>query len=255
MPADAQVLIVGGGIGGLMLAAILRRQNIRCIVLERSDKLTPVGAGISLAPNALKVLDQLGLYGAVQRDGQALRGMLVHHNDELWREIDFTGVKTAFGYPVYSIERCKLHEMLHEAAGGHEGVRWGQRVVDVVDKPECDHVIVKVAGEKFFTADVVVGADGIRSVTRRILAEHAGLESVNTIQFTGRVHMSGFTRPMENLGEKDLGVGNWLFYDDAILTSWPCKDNAQWFIGVKVRGGISHSWRAELLEGWTDEQS
>ena len=232
---DTQVLIVGGGIGGLILAAILRRLSISCIVLERSEALTPVGAGLSLAPNALAVLDQLGLYDAIQREGQALRGMLVHHNDELWREIDFTGVQAAFNYPVYSIERCRLHELLHEAAGGAAGVRWGTRVVDVVDKPECDHVIVKTSTSKFFTADVVVGADGIRSVTRRILARNAGLDSINTIQFTGRVHMSGYTRPMENLGEKERGVGNWLFYDDAILTSWPCKDNAQWFIGVKVR--------------------
>ena len=205
---DARVLIVGGGIGGLMLAAILRRLSISCVVLERSEALTPVGAGISLGPNALRVLDQLGLYAAVQRNGQALRGMLVHHNDELWRELDFSGVQTAFGYLVNSIERCRLHEILHEAAGGDTGVRYGTRVIDVVDKLECDHVIVKTAGNEFFTADVVVGADGIRSVTRRILAQNAGLDGLNTIQFTGRVHMSGYTRPMENLGKEQLGIGN-----------------------------------------------
>ena len=81
---------------------------------------------------------------------------------------------------------------------------------------------------------MVVGADGIRSVTRRILAQNAGLSRINTIKFTGCVHMSGYTKPLPNLGTKDLGVGSWIFYDDAIFTSWPCKANRQWYIGVKV---------------------
>lgn len=53
-----------------------------------------------------------------------------------------------------------------------------------------------------------MGTDGMRFVTRRILARQAGLEAKNTIRFTGRVHMSGYTAPMENLGPKDAGVRN-----------------------------------------------
>ncbi|KAI1365302.1 hypothetical protein F5Y08DRAFT_304570 [Xylaria arbuscula] len=45
--------------------------------------------------------------------------------------------------------------------------------------------------------------------------------------------MSGITSPLEHLGPEEMGVGNWLLYDDSILTTWPCRDNQQWFIGVK----------------------
>lgn len=230
----AQVVIVGGGIGGLTLAAILRRLKISHIVLERSEKLTIGGAGISLAPNALKLLDQIGVYDGIKREGQRLHTMLVHYNDKKWRELDFSGAEARYGYPLYSIERQRLYCMLLKAAGGAECIQWGAKVVDIVDDVKENHVTVKVASGEQYTAGLVVGADGIRSITRRILAQRAGLEGINSIRFTGLVHMSGFTKPMPNLGKEHLGVGNWLFYDDAILTTWPCKDNSQWFIGVKV---------------------
>lgn len=233
--ASAPVVIVGAGIGGLTLAAICRRIKLRCIVLERANEPNPAGAGISLAPNALRVLEQLGVYQKVREYGQPLRKMLVHHNETLWREMDFTGLEDKFDYPVYSIERAKLHEALVEAAGGVSAIRWGTKVTDVVDDKSKDRVLVKTESGEEFQADVVVGADGIRSVARRVLARDAGLNSINTIQFTGRVHMSGYTAPLSHLGSESEGVGNWLFYDDAILTSWPCRDNRQWYIGVKVR--------------------
>ena len=244
---DTQVCIVGGGLGGLTLAAILRRLDISCIILERSEKFTPAGAGISLAPNALCVLDQLGLYEGIKEEGQRLNKMLVYYNDTHWRTLDFTGVEARFGYPVYSIERYHFHRILHDAAGGDDTVQWSSKVESIIDDPKDSRVIVKVANGKQYTADIVVGADGIRSVTRRILASNAGLESINTIQFTGRVHMSGYSKPMPNLGKEHLGIGNWLFYDDAILTTWPCKDNSQWFIGVKVNSTCLNDPQVSIL--------
>lgn len=160
--------------------------------------------------------------------------MLVHYDANLWRKLDFTGVEKKFGYPVMSIERHKFHGMLFAAAGGEENVRLDESVVDVIDDASSSKVVVKTASGNTYTGDIVVGADGIRSVTRRILAKNAGLNSINTIKFTGRVHMSGYTKALKNLGEQDLGVGTWVFYDDAIFTTWPCKDNRQWYIGVKV---------------------
>ncbi|KAI9676092.1 MAG: hypothetical protein M1817_000835 [Caeruleum heppii] len=243
---DTRVLINGGGIGGLTLAAILTRLNIPCMVLERSSKITPVGAGISLAPNALRVLDQLGLYADIAKNGQRLNKILIHKEKVKWRALDFTGVQSWFNYPVISIERHEFHHMLYEAAGGEETVRLDSKVEDIIDDPAEPWLTVRVAGGHQYTAEMVVGADGIRSVTRRILARNAGMSATNTIRFTGRVHMSGYTAPIENLGPGDLGVGNWLFYNDSILTTWPCKDNRQWFIGVK---------RADLAKGETPDRS
>ena len=229
-----QVLIIGGGIGGLTLAAILKKINISCLVLERSEKVSPAGAGISLAPNALRVLDQLGLFDTISREGQSLDKIQIHRNTTKWRVLDFTCVKSSFGYSVYSIERHHFHHILHEAAGGDETVLLGSKVVDLVDDTKESYVSVKCENGQEIRADVVVGADGIRSVTRRILARQAGLDAKNTIRFSGRVHMSGYTAPLKNLGPRDLGVANWVFYDDSILTTWPCADNRCVHLGALI---------------------
>ena len=56
-----RILIVGGGIGGLAAALALERRRAEVIVCEQSPKLSEIGAGIGLAPNAIKALRALGL--------------------------------------------------------------------------------------------------------------------------------------------------------------------------------------------------
>ncbi|KAL2758019.1 hypothetical protein ACRALDRAFT_1068469 [Sodiomyces alcalophilus JCM 7366] len=231
-PVDTQVLIVGGGIGGLTLAAILQRLDIPCIVLERSNTHTPVGAGISLAPNGLRMLDQLGIYEKVLAAGQKLRKVQIWRNDSQWNTLDWTPCEAKFGYPVMAMERHHFQRLLHEAAGGEEFVQYGAKVVDVIDNPSEPGVRVILDSGKEYRANIVVGADGIRSVVRRCLARDEGMKEANTIKFTGRVHMSGITEPLANLGSEHLGVANWMLYDHATLTTWPCHNNSQWFIGV-----------------------
>jgi salicylate hydroxylase len=231
---DTEVLIIGGGIGGLTLAAILRKLDIPCKVLERTERIEPVGAGISLAPNALKLLDQLGLYEEILESGQKLHKIQITRNKTHWNTIDWSLVEKWFGYPVISAERHGFHRLLYSAAGAEQTVLLGSKVQNIVDNASESSVRVILEDGQQLRSRVVVGADGIRSLTRRVLAGAADDKTTNTICFTGRVHMSGITSSLEHLGPEEQGVGNWLLYDDSILTTWPCPDNQQWFIGVKV---------------------
>ena len=67
MPADVlpETLIIGGGIGGLSAALSLARRGADVTVLERSKSFAEVGAGIQLAPNAIRILQQLDVLDAI----------------------------------------------------------------------------------------------------------------------------------------------------------------------------------------------
>jgi salicylate hydroxylase len=59
-PRAARIAIVGGGIGGLATAALLRRAGLQAVVYEQATALTEVGAGLVIAPNAARLLRRLG---------------------------------------------------------------------------------------------------------------------------------------------------------------------------------------------------
>lgn len=162
------VVIIGAGIGGLTLGAFLRRLNISFVILERAAVLTPAGAGISLAPNCLRSLEQLGLLPYIEARSQELLGIKVYRNRDSWGTIDFGLAKSWFGYNVHSVERHDFHRALYAAAGATETVRLGCAVEDVIDNNDGKSAVrVQCADGTVVTADMVVGADGIRSATRR----------------------------------------------------------------------------------------
>ncbi|KAK2746043.1 hypothetical protein FQN57_003383 [Myotisia sp. PD_48] len=231
-PEHYNVAICGGGIGGLTLAAVLRRLDISYVVLERYQQITPQGAGISLAPNCLRALDQLGIFEKLSKHSQALEKVNIYRNNDFWGAQDFGMTKQSFGYHIHKMERHQFHYFLLEAAGGNEVVKLGFNVNGIEDDEDAPHAIIKAEDGRTVHADIVVGADGIRSFARRVLAEKSGMTATNTIRFSGRVHMSGYTKPLTHLSTKDEATAHWMLYDDAILTTWPCKDNRQWFIGV-----------------------
>lgn len=162
------VAIIGAGIGGLTLGAFLHRLGIPFIILERTAVLTPQGAGISLAPNCLAALHQLGLYDKIKHNAQELLGVRVYREKTCWGTIDFGLTERWFGYNVLSIERHEFHGYLYEAAGGEEVVKLGWNVAGIENIEGHDGPLRVLSDDgREVHADIVVGADGIRSVTRR----------------------------------------------------------------------------------------
>ncbi|MBE1498362.1 2-polyprenyl-6-methoxyphenol hydroxylase-like FAD-dependent oxidoreductase [Amycolatopsis lexingtonensis] len=157
-------VVVGGGIGGLGAAAGLHRVGWRVTVLEQAEKFGDVGAGISLWPNALRCLDELGvdLGGSLapQRDGgfRDRRGRRITR----W---DSAAFERRHGRPLGAIHRRDLVKALTEAVPA-ESLRTGTEVTEVRE----DGLVRFDGGE--IEADLVVAADGIRSRVRRALFPH-----------------------------------------------------------------------------------
>ncbi|WP_370970965.1 FAD-dependent monooxygenase [Amycolatopsis sp. cg9] len=177
-------VVVGGGIGGLGAAAGLHRVGWRVTVLEQAEEFGDVGAGISLWPNALRCLDELGVYLgeslAPQRDGgfRDRRGRRITR----W---DSAAFERRHGRPLGAIHRRDLVKALTEAVPA-ESLRIGSEVTEVRE----DGLVRFTGGE--VEADLVVAADGIRSRVRRALfPRHPGPVYSGSAAFRGVARLPG----------------------------------------------------------------
>jgi 2-polyprenyl-6-methoxyphenol hydroxylase-like FAD-dependent oxidoreductase len=161
-------LVVGGGIGGLSLARELALRKLPVTVLEKAARIVPVGAGIIMNPNAMRVLERNGLAGALraqswpylQRETCDRRGRTLALRD--YRPLYEAG-KLARGALVH---RAHLHDVLF-AGVPQAVVRFGAAVRHIA--LTAGGISVKTESGETFEADVLVGADGIRSTVRRHL--------------------------------------------------------------------------------------
>ncbi|GAB1203813.1 hypothetical protein APSETT445_002453 [Aspergillus pseudonomiae] len=161
-----RVIIVGAGIGGLTCAIACRRENLDVIVLERSPELLPVGAGIQIPPNGVRVLQELGLKEEVLQKGAIVESMDLrrYKNGELITsmECDET-VAREYGAPWIIIHRADYQQILFDRAMvmGVE-VRFGATVDDLDFQ---DTQVVLESGETV-AGDIIIGADGLWSKVR-----------------------------------------------------------------------------------------
>lgn len=157
------ITIIGGGIAGLTTALALRKVGYDCTVHERASELTEIGAGIWMQPNALKVLDWLGLGDAVRS-----KGILLHQvditNAQLvpFKKTAPEVVQDATGNKIVAIHRATLQQLLYEALPTGT-VRFGEPFKDYTTTGQGLTVQV---GDRSLPTDVLIGADGIHSKVR-----------------------------------------------------------------------------------------
>ncbi len=108
-----RAVVIGAGIGGLTAAAALQRTGWSVTVLERAERLEPVGSGIALAPNAQRALDLLGVGDAVRaRAAFQGEGALRLPSGRRLARVDSTAAERRFGGPVVVMHRAELVGLL-----------------------------------------------------------------------------------------------------------------------------------------------
>ena len=153
-----RAIVVGAGIGGVTAAVALEGCGWQVLVLERSAELGEVGAGISVWPSSVAALEQLGVVGVQKAAVTAGPAGLRQPNGRWVVEAPDLGVEI----PVM-IHRAQLHELITDRFGPGVSVRTGITVTGV--SQDDSGVTVRSAAEEF-RAELVIAADGIRSVLR-----------------------------------------------------------------------------------------
>ncbi|KAI5856082.1 hypothetical protein BZA05DRAFT_390586 [Tricharina praecox] len=164
--APFSIIIVGAGLGGLATAVALRKKGHAVHVLEGASELKEVGAGIQIPPNSSRLLQSWGL------KEQLLKKVVWPKNINMrrYQDGDVIGVTPldpkmtkTYGYPYWLIHRADYQRMLHDAALAEGAtITLGAYVQDV----DQENVTVTLHDGTVLKADVIIGADGIRSRVR-----------------------------------------------------------------------------------------
>jgi 2-polyprenyl-6-methoxyphenol hydroxylase-like FAD-dependent oxidoreductase len=161
-----QILVIGAGIAGLATAVALQRRGHEVTVIEEHTD-TSSGAGISIWPNALAALDDMGLGDAVRDAGGRVTAGALRWRDGTWlRHPAHERLVKALGEPLVVIRRSALTKVLAGALA--EGtIHHGLSARELTTTAEG--VRVRLSDSTTRAADAVVGADGTRSVVARHL--------------------------------------------------------------------------------------
>jgi 2-polyprenyl-6-methoxyphenol hydroxylase-like FAD-dependent oxidoreductase len=154
------IAIAGAGIGGLALGCALAHHGMPFRVFEKAPELKPVGAGIAIADNALRALAHIGLDERVRAHGRALERADICAPSG--RVISSLG---RLPFPVVVMSRTALQQALLGPIADH--VECGRAVAGYERRPQSTAVRLE-AGE-VVEADLLVGADGLRSQVRRTM--------------------------------------------------------------------------------------
>jgi 2-polyprenyl-6-methoxyphenol hydroxylase-like FAD-dependent oxidoreductase len=180
------VIIAGGGIGGLTAALSLHRAGLPVQVFESVDRIQALGVGINLLPHAVRELDALGLADELAVNGltPTTLAYFTKRGEPIWDEP--RGLAAGYRWPQISIHRGVLHTILHAAAAaeiGADRIHTGchlDRLTDTGDGVEATF-IDRRTGAVSATAkgSMLIACDGIHSVARRHFYPDEGMPKWN----------------------------------------------------------------------------
>jgi 2-polyprenyl-6-methoxyphenol hydroxylase-like FAD-dependent oxidoreductase len=247
------ILIAGAGIGGLTLAAALKRRGVPVTVLERETEIRPAGSGLALSPNAM-ALGHLGVAESVERAGAAIAksAILDSSGRPLGAEFDVAQLAKELGAPIVALHRARLHEVLLQAAG-RATVKTGLAAVRY--ESAADHVTVICSDGTRMQADILVGADGLRSAIRaQMLGDgepvYAGYTSWRGVTPAGAVPRPARMSESWGRGERFgiVEIGGDQIYWFAVANAPPRGQDADVKQELLARFGRWHSPIATLID-------
>jgi salicylate hydroxylase len=238
-----EIAVIGAGIGGLAAAAALAQRRASVTVFERASALGEVGAGLQIAPNGVAVLEALGMRDAAEACAGLPESIEIqdHRTDRIVARLPLGPASVArYGRPYWHFHRADLLALLAEAAreAGAE-LRLGSEIIQVADTAQGLRVVPETGAEH--AAEIVIGADGIRSRVRADWLEG------QPPRFTGHVAWRGLVDASRTNAPELADVARVTVGPRRHIVTYPLRGGRQInFVAVEERA----SWAAE---GWTEK--
>lgn len=242
------IIIAGAGMGGLTAALALQQAGHRVRLFERAQDLAPIGAALSIWPNGVKVLEQLGLGSAIAAVSGDMQTMSYHdHEGQLLTRFSLLPLYEAVGRPARPIARAHLQRLLLEAVGA-EHVTLGVGCEGF--EQDAAGVTVLLGEGRRERADLLIAADGTHSRLReRVVGQAITREYCGYVNWNGRVKIAPdlaeaqdwaqFVGAHQRVSLMPMGGDEFYFFFDVPLPKGTPNDRSR--------------YRAELAEhfaGW-----
>jgi 2-polyprenyl-6-methoxyphenol hydroxylase-like FAD-dependent oxidoreductase len=243
---DADVLIVGGGIGGLTLALSLHQAGISARVFEAAPEVQPLGVGINILPHGMRELCELGLQEALAACAIETRELAFYsrHGQFIYKEP--RGRYAGYDWPQLSIHRADLHKVLLDATLkrlGRDAVRLDHRCL----KAEQDSAGVALHFDKAEPqrGKVAVGCDGIHSALRWQLYPDQGPPKYSGVNmWRGAVRWPAFLS-----GDTMVSTG-WMTVGKTVI--YPVRPGTPETAGLPLINWVAEIERPEAVrQDWT----
>jgi 2-polyprenyl-6-methoxyphenol hydroxylase and related FAD-dependent oxidoreductases len=192
MDKTARIAVVGAGIAGLTVAGLLRQQGYSVTVFEQAQSFWRIGSGIILGASTAKVMRQLGIEDAMVRAGVKPDAFVSRDvtTGEVLNELVFDAeAERRFGGPFVNIHRADLHQILLSTLAP-ETLHFDHHLAGI--DHAADGVRLSFTNGQHFDADLVIGADGIRSVVRDLV------QGTSAPRYVGKVALRA-TFPTEKI--------------------------------------------------------
>ncbi|MFK7954592.1 MAG: FAD-dependent monooxygenase [Lysobacterales bacterium] len=240
-----EVAIIGGGIGGLSLALGLAKHGVKPTVYEQAAVHSEVGAGISLAPNAMKGLRFLGVEPAITELADEPMEQYTRHyaSGEALVTIDRHNTASQYGASYLQMHRADLQTVLLDALAkvAPGCIKLNHRLEGIEE--HADGVTLSFADGNSVETPLVVAADGLRSVTREAIFGELGAKYSGIVAWRGLI-------PTEALGGATLLPHSNVFVGpDRIFVRYPVRNGE---IQNCVAFTREPEWQAE---GWMEKGS
>jgi 3-hydroxybenzoate 6-monooxygenase len=240
------LLIVGGGIGGLAAALAAANAGRPVHVIEKAHEFGEIGAGLQLAPNAMRMMDRLGILSEISKHAMFPKKMVLMDawsGEHVWSADLGRKFQEHYGYPYIVMHRGDLLAVQLEACRANKLISLESNREAIQIEDFGDFIRVKCADGSVYECDAAVGADGIWSNTRKAVYDDGEPICAQSVAYRGTIPIEEVPKSV-NLENMTVWVGPDVHFVTYVVHHGKLLNIVAVFKSARYKEG-SDDWGAE----------